>query len=327
MKIKKETGKFMSDNVVLVKYMAQLKSLSPKNKVKVDLDKSTPIKFTDEENLKLSFACIADEHYSKGEHLAHNLDNCFKDIENAPKKIDALLMAGDIVEMGTRMEYKRFFNVFDKHYKNLKILLTLGNHDARFFYKTNQKIIMNKVNEYLGINTNGKSYYSYDINGYTFIIIATEKRVMEKAYISPAQIEFLKSELTRATENGKPAFVMCHQAFQNTHGLPEVWKTGDMGEQSDEVRAVLENFKNVFFINGHLHGGIFEKTFEVLNEANGVYSLSIPCYKKQNNFGLTDDGIGYIGEVYNDKVIFKARNLCRGKDVTNEFAEYILNLK
>ena len=52
---------------------------------------------------------------------------------------------------------------------------------------------------------------------------------------------------------------MCHQPFAETHGLPEVWKTGDMGEQNDEVRAVMEKYNNVFFINGHLHGGIFEK--------------------------------------------------------------------
>ena len=78
----------------------------------------------------------------------------------------------------------------------------------------------------------------------------------------------MRKELERATKDNKPAFVMCHQAFAFTHGLPEVWKTGDMGEQSDEVRAVMEQFKNVFFINGHLHGGVFEKTFEILNEEN-----------------------------------------------------------
>jgi hypothetical protein len=120
---------------------------------------------------------------------------------------------------------------------------------------------------------------------------------------------------------------MCHQAFAFTHGLPEVWKTGDMGEQSDEVRAVMEQFKNVFFINGHLHGGVFEKTFEVLNEENGVYSLSVPGYRKPNNFGITDLGVGYIGEVYDDKIIFKARNFVEGKNIDSEFAEYTINLK
>jgi hypothetical protein len=122
----------------------------------------------------------------------------------------------------------------------------MGNHDVRLQYGRNQKIIMNKVNEYLNIDTNKKSYYSYDVNGYTIIVIGTEKRVLEKAYISKEQIEFLRKELERGTKDNKPVFVMCHQAFAFTHGLPEVWKTGDMGEQSDEVRKVMEQFKNVF---------------------------------------------------------------------------------
>ena len=50
---------------------------------------------------------------------------------------------------------------------------------------------MDKVNEYLKIDTKGKSYYSYDVNGYTFIVIGTEKRVLEKAYITKEQIDFL----------------------------------------------------------------------------------------------------------------------------------------
>ena len=188
---------------------------------------------------------------------------------------------------------------------------------------------MDKVNEYLKLDTKGKSFYSYDIKGYTIIVIGTEKRVLEKAHITDEQINFLDKELERATSGRKPAFVMCHPAFQNTHGLPEVWKTGDMGEQSDLVRAVMEKYKNVFFINGHLHGGIFEKTFEVLNEEKGVYSLSVPGYRKENNFGITDSGVGYYCEVYDKEVVFTARNFQQGKNVSgdSEFLKIRIALK
>ncbi len=317
----------MSLEIFITKYKAQLQALLPSSEVEYELQTENPIKFTDSENVKLSFAAIADTHFSKKEYLAHNVENCFKDIFNSNEKFDALLMAGDIAELGKKGEYKRFFEVFDSYKDKLKLFITMGNHDVRLQYGRNQKIIMNKVNEYLNIDTNRKSYYSYDVNGYTFIVIGTEKRVLEKAYISKEQIEFLRKELERATKDNKPAFVMCHQAFAFTHGLPEVWKTGDMGEQSQEVRAVMEQFKNVFFINGHLHGGVFEKTFEVLNEENSVYSLSVPGYRKPNNFGITDLGVGYIGEVYDDKVIFKARNFVEGKNIDSEFAEYTIGLK
>ena len=318
----------MSIQTFIDKYKKQFKAMSPDYDQVFALSKDAPMKFTDAENLKLSFACIADTHLIDKDSATVNLNNFFEDIATAEKKIDAVLIAGDLCEYGKKKEYNRFFNVFDKYQKDYKLFVTMGNHDVRFQYGRNQKIIMDKAEEYLGIKTNGKSFYSYDINGYTFIVIGTEKRVLEKAHITQEQIDFLDKELKRATENNKPVFVMCHQAFADTHGLPEVWKTGDMGEQSHLVRAVMEKHKNVIFINGHLHGGLFEKTYEVLNEENGVYSLSVPCYRKENNFGFTDCGVGYVCEVYDNKVIFTARKFIDGTPVADvQFSKIEIDIK
>lgn len=316
----------MSLKIFIDKYRNQFKAMASDYDKPFELSTENPIEFTDGENIRLAFANIADTHLIDNESATINLGNFFQDIKNAKGKFDAVLIAGDLSEYGKISEYNRFFNVFDQFKNTFKLFVTMGNHDVRFLFPRNQKIIMDKVNEYLGIDTQGKSYYSYDVNGYTFIVIGTEKRVLEKAHITQAQIDFLDSELSRATKEGKPAFVMCHQAFAFTHGLPEVWKTGDMGEQSDDVRAVMEKYKNVFFINGHLHGGIFEKTLEILNKDNNVISLSIPCYRKENNFGIRDCGVGYYCEVYDNKVIFTARNFVKGEPVTGEYTQLSFDL-
>ncbi len=316
----------MSLEIFIDKYVKQFKAMNPKYDVVYELSKDEPIIFEDSEKVRVSFAAIADTHLPNREAAEKNLKNAFEDVSNSKEKIDAFMLAGDIADYGTNNEYARFFRVFDAYKDKFALFVTMGNHDARFFFKKNLKIVMKKVDEYLGLKTNGRPYYSYDINGYTFIVLCTEKRILEKAYISKEQIAFLDSELRRATADGKPAFVMCHQPFAETHGLPEVWKTGDMGEQNDEVRAVMEKYSNVFFINGHLHGGIFEKVAEVLNEEKGVYSISIPGYRKENNFGITDAGVGYYCEVYDDKVVFKARNFLIGKNVEGDLTrlEYAL---
>ena len=316
----------MSLKTFIDKYRNQFKAMASDYDQPFELSKNAPIEFFDNENIRLTFANIADTHLIDNESATINLDNFFQDISNAKGNFDAVLIAGDLTDYGKVTEYNRFFNVFDKYKNVFKLFVTMGNHDVRFLFPRNQKIIMDKVNEYLGINTNGKSYYSYDVNGYTFIVIGTEKRVLEKAYITKEQIDFLDRELARATKDGKPAFVMCHQAFAFTHGLPEVWKTGDMGEQNDDVRAVMEKYKNVFFINGHLHGGIFEKTLEILNKDNNVISLSIPCYRKENNFGIRDCGVGYYCEVYDNKVIFTARNFVKGAPVTGEYTKFSFDI-
>ncbi|MBQ8504475.1 MAG: metallophosphoesterase [Clostridia bacterium] len=309
----------MSIKVFIDKYANQIQAMNPKYDVIYEVSKDNPIVFENSAEVRLSMAVIADTHLPNRESAELNLGNTFEDLANSQEKFDAFLMAGDIADYGTNNEYERFFRVLDNQKVVENIFVTMGNHDARFFFKKNCRIVMNKVEEYLKIKTQGKSYYSYDIKGYTFIVICTEKRVLEKAYISKEQMAFLDKELERGTRDGKPVFVMCHQPFAETHGLPEVWKTGDMGEQNDEVRAIMEKYSNVFFINGHLHGGIFEKLPETLNEEKGVYSISIPGYRKPNNFGITDCGVGYYCEVYDDKVVFKARNFLKGENIEGDY--------
>ncbi len=304
------------------KYIKQFRTMNPKYDVVYEVSADEPIVFEKSDEIKLSFAAIADTHLPNRESAEKNLENAFIDVMNSSEKVDALLLAGDIADYGLKKEYERFFRVFLKYKDKLKLFVTMGNHDARFFYKTASKAVISNTEKLLGIKLNGKLYFSYDVNGYTFIVICTEKAVLEKAYISPDQIAFLDKELKRATENGKPCFVMCHQPFAFTHGLPEVWKTGDMGEQNDEVRAVMEKYKNVFFINGHLHGGVCGYVEELLNKDSNVVSISIPGYRKENNFGITDAGVGYMCEVYSDKVIFKARNFLTGKNVKGDYTYF-----
>ena len=317
----------MSLKFFIEKYANQIKAMNPKYDVVYEVKTDNPIVFEDSKNVKLSMAIIADTHLPNRESAEINLANTFTDLANSPESFDAFLLAGDIADYGTNNEYKRFFRVLDNQKSVKHLFVTMGNHDARIFFKKNTKIVTKKTDEYLGINRNGKPYYSYDINGYTFVVICTEKRILEKAYISKEQIAFLDRELARGTKDGKPVFVMCHQPFAETHGLPEVWKTGDMGEQNDEVRAVMEKYRNVFFINGHLHGGIFEKIAETLNEENGVYSISIPGYRKLNNFGIQDCGVGYYCEVYDDRVIFKARKFISGENLEGDLTRLEYKIK
>ena len=316
----------MSAKFFIEKYVKQIKAMNPKYDVIYEISKDEPIVFTDSENVKLSMAIIADTHLPNRVSAEKNLENTFLDLENSPEKFDAFLIAGDIADYGTSNEYERFFRVLDNQKTVENLLVTMGNHDARLFFKSSTATIKKKIGEYLNIKS-PKIYYSHDINGYTFIVLCTEKRILEKAYISKEQIAFLDKELARATKDGKPVFVMCHQPFAETHGLPEVWKTGDMGEQNDEVRAVMEKYSNVFFINGHLHGGVFPGVAETINEEKGVWSISIPGYRKENNFGITDAGVGYFCEVYEDKVIFRARNFLKGEYVKGDYTTLEYEIK
>ncbi len=274
---------------------------------------TSPIEFKDSENVKMSAVLFADSHIRDTGFSEYFFQNAFKDIENSEETFDAFVLAGDITEFGDAASYEITWNVIENYCPIETVLLATGNHDIRLAYEKQTSMIMNKQSEYFEAEID-KAYYSYDVNGYTFVVMGSDEWQLEKAIISDEQLSFLDSELSRATKNGKPAFVVCHQPLANTHGLPEVWKNGDIGEQSDEIFEILTKYKNVFYINGHLHDGVYEKSLEVLSEENGVYSINLPAYGKVNDYGIyLQSGLGTYMEVYDDEVVFTARDFKQGE--------------
>lgn len=273
-----------------------------------------PIVLKDEENVNLAVVAFADTHIRPTGISPYNFECALDDIENSDVDFDAFLIAGDLSELGDDISYELMWDALDKTEID-NILLATGNHDVRVVYDLRTEQIIDKTNSFLGTEID-KPYYSYDINGYTFIVMGSDSRLFEKAVISDEQLAFIDAELERATKDGKPAFVMCHQPLENTHGLPEVWKNGGIGEQSENVREILVKYKNVFFLNGHLHDGVYENSLEVLDEEKGVYSVNLPAFGKENDYGkFLQPGLGTYFEIYDDEVVFTARDFRAGKSL------------
>ncbi len=273
-----------------------------------------PIVLKDEENVNLAVVAFADTHIRPTGISPYNFECALEDIGNSGVDFDAFLIAGDLSELGDDISYELMWDALDKTEID-NILLATGNHDVRVVYDLRTEQIIDKTNGFLGTEID-KPYYSYDINGYTFIVMGSDSRLFEKAIISDEQLAFIDAELERATKDGKPAFVMCHQPLENTHGLPEVWKNGGIGEQSEKVREVLVKYKNVFFLNGHLHDGVYENSLEVLDEEKGVYSVNLPAFGKENDYGkFLQPGLGTYFEIYDDEVVFTARDFRAGKSL------------
>jgi len=280
----------------------------------VQLSTENPIKLVDPDNCKMAFVAFADTHLRDTAFQPHLFANGLKDIDNAETPFDALVIAGDISEMGDAPSYEVTWETLDNSEIGKKaVMLATGNHDIRLAYEYETEMLMNKAGEYLGIEID-KPYYSYEVNGYKFIVMGSDQWQLEKAVISEEQLEFIDSELEEA--NGKPAFVVCHQPLADTHGLPEVWKNGDLGEDSAAVREVLMKHKNVFYLNGHLHDGVYEKSLEIFDEEKGIYSINLPAFGKDNDYGeFRQTGLGTYVELYEDSVVFTARDFARGENL------------
>lgn len=276
---------------------------------------NAPIEALKPEEVLVSFAAIADTQFAMFTPDRYpNFKSTAEDLHNNNGSFDALILAGDITETGSAAEYQMVYDELSG--LNSKYIFAVGNHDVReLSYDTAVNRFTKFINTVNGETVTDKLHYSMDINGYKFIVIGTDNYQFEKAYLSNEQLAWLESEI--ALSNGKPVFVIGHQPLKKTHGLPDTWRAsalpddGNIGEQSDEVKAIFEKYPNVFFITGHIHTGLGKYTYEKLGNSHLVCLPSISVA----NFGgdYNENGTGFIVEVYETEVVFRTRNFSKGE--------------
>ncbi len=272
-------------------------------------------------DVKLTYALWADPQISN--YLFEReprLRAAAEDLGNAKADINALVLVGDIAENGLECEYE----VVTNHLINSGVenyIFAVGNHDVRLrLYKQVVKrftAFQNNLND----NANSdlvidKLNYTYEINGYTFIVMGTDRTEFEESYFGEEQMKWLDETLAAKTKDGKPVFVIIHQPLALTHGLPLTWgngtnkKAGHVGEQNDALIETMNKYKNVLLINGHLHTGLGQYNYE---KVGNFHSINVPSTSIVNKDGeYNDAGTGYMVEVYSDKVVFRARDFAKG---------------
>ena len=290
--------------------------------------KSDPICVSDPDRACLSAVLWSDLHFS-GYYSPERAMHCrtaIADLTAAASQIDALLIAGDLAENGKRAEKDYLAEQLITIPTVKHILPASGNHDTRLRHIAHSKekfgAFCKKVNPELNIDT---LYYSFDINGYTFIILGTTKIMFEETYFDDAEIAFLRAELARGTKNGKPVFVVLHQPLRRTHNLPHSWdypgdERGAVGPQSDYLRGILNGYNNVFLLTGHLHRGFSINTYEDVGIIHSVNIPSLGMYNKDSVYG--NAGQGFLMEVYPEKVIFRPRDFLSGGFIPEYTREY-----
>ena len=282
----------------------------------------------------LSFVVWGDTQVS---NIVYKREANFKaacdDLKNTNGTLDALVIVGDIAENGMQSEYDTVADILNEAggaYSSF--LCTEGNHDVRskaFSLQLKRFTSFNNSVEN-SVKMNGDKYYrSCEINGYKFIMLGTEKTVFEESEISEKQLEWLDSEIASTQGTNKPVFVLAHQPFQNTHGLPGTWnapsvfKAGSIGKQNDKIKAIFEKYSNVIFITGHLHTGAGKYTYE---DYGSFKSINVPSIGINNNDGFSGAGQGYVFSVYDNKLIARARSFTEGKYVDENIENALIEI-
>ena len=279
-----------------------------------------PIKPKDAENVNLVFAAFGDTQISNYMFDRYKVFGAAMEDLHASERMDAVIVAGDVAENGLAEEYQLVYDGL-KGLEGCRYIMSAGNHDIRL---RSYKQVVKRFTEFSNaLNNNvdpvSELHFSEVINGYKFIVLGSDKATFEEAYISDEQLDWLDSEL--AAENGAPTFVICHQPLKLTHDLPNTWgngtnpNAGSVGDQSDEIEEILTKYENVIFITGHLHTGFGDASYETIEN---LHIVNVPALSIDNKDGkLNGSGLGYIVEVYDSEIIFRARNLETGEWLTD----------
>lgn len=280
-------------------------------------------KVKDAEEIRLNFAAIADIHMTDEFARVQVLKCGLWDMDHAYDDLDALVLAGDLTDNGRVEQYENLKKAFEPYSPAKEIIMAVGNHDTwtdeddayepakENFIKYSKEITGRELTE---------CYFTTEINGYTFIVMASEDTHTD-AYISDTQLQWLREEMDKASEKDLPVFVISHWPLAESHGLPETWGDdepelldGSFGDQNYEVEAILKDYENVFFITGHLHNGFVNEAQEnfygyVSVESDGSFhSINLPSFMYMGIRGRVMNGCGYSIEVYEDEVLVRARS-------------------
>ena len=273
----------------------------------------------DSEKVLLNAAVISDVHLDPTIFTSEKMFvKGLEDISRNKTENDLLIVAGDLTNNGEKEVLENFYEIIKANNPAKEWVIAPGNHDIGHAdgYTNDQtrQWLIEYNNKYTG-SANKNIYYSKNVKGYTFIVLADESEDgWDACHLSEKQLSFLDSKLKKATKNGKPAFVICHWPLEHTNGQSAVYDSCIDGEYAKKLRNVLEKYKNVFFISGHMHEGIngelFKNIFGFSNveTIGGVNYINVPAYGTANRYGIPWNCTGFQMEVYEDQVIFRGRH-------------------
>ena len=296
-------------------------------------------------DVNLTVAMLSDTHIDAKELLVqNNLRMGLKNMKRI-KGLDAILVDGDLTNYGDEKSLELFYDIVRKCAPTQELIVSYGNHDIGHTHDLGmtsdeaREQCLRHYNDFKGTDYD-KIYYSTEVNGYKFITVCDEGDHWDECVVSNEQLAFLDRELAEGTKDGKPVFVCCHWPMDGKNGEDTVsfHQDGTYADENDvdgfqdQIKAVLEKHKNVFWISGHMHKG-FDGSFNkdrlgfswAEKDENGVHYVNLPTYGLVNIYGVFWWGTGSVLEVYDDHVTFRAVSYRLGLEARSSTVSFDLD--
>lgn len=268
-----------------------------------------------------SFQVVSDVHIKSDDLTETNAVNMIaglKDIRTMDPDTLGIMNLGDFTQSGTKAQYDAMYRIMDQYspVSDDKIMITLGNHDVRGtssadwnkdetviskYWPTAKALYLERNSRYMP-DTDGKVYFDRWLGGYHFIAINTENGIKDAMYLSDDQLDWLEKTLAENASPDKPIFVLGHNALKDTHWRSNI--LNDFGNQDKRVKEIFSKYPQVIYLSGHIHNGF--GVVEAIDRGFGTM-IDLPSYNDSEN-GVKETGTGYHVKIYDDSIVFKARN-------------------
>ncbi len=275
---------------------------------------------TQENDARLVFTVLSDVHIEgNNKDRFARFGEGLADI-NLAEKNNALIFLGDNTMNNQVVELSAFYELLTEHITIPNILMVTGNHDLcpSDYNVGDYEDLRNRFfefkNEYIKAQYDDSVYYSYEIEGYKFIVLGSQADAGVQEDISNEQFEWLEKELKNAEKSDKPIFIFNH--YPLNHTWEDVWTKGHIGEDSERLHTILKNSKNqIVYFSGHLHMGLYDNQVSYIEEEHITY-ISLPSFGSNNDVGdadIQDTGMGMYVEVYDKEIVIRIRNFAEHK--------------
>ncbi|MGN1123976.1 MAG: metallophosphoesterase family protein [Eubacterium sp.] len=228
------------------------------------------------------------------------------------KGMDALIIAGDFTDLGTKNAWQTFEEIYNKVMSDKKQpipLYIMGNHDYWLDYFTKSWEIPTppKMQKRFTKFTGEYPYSHKVINGYHFICWSSSDGSYDKSYNDE---KWIRAELDKAVEDdpSKPIFVITHLNPTDTAYGSDEWG-------NDDIANILKDYSQVVSISGHSHYSLIDErsiwqdsftafttqSLDYIELESGKYNGSVPKDAYGNTIADQVPGCLYM-EIDSDKI-------------------------
>lgn len=292
---------------------------------------------------ELSLLLLSDVHVVTETNARRlKLDRIFTDAKQVG--IDGVIISGDFADNSTANTVRSAFTVTESLMDpQWQLFPSLGNHEVHYSsatanYQTGAGTYWDALQAHISaqrsygtatLDSTQNYSYAMTLKGYHFVVLNTDPQTQKpnetdplrrRVYLTDESLQWLEKTMQTYGQDGKPIFVICHFPFAasvpHTEYSEVVVRDRTIGNQDEQIRAILAKQDNVVYFCGHLHYCVgTTPPVTVYSGHRGFTEVMLPSLKSGSH-GYRNLETSWYLFAYDDELVLRAKDFETGEWLT-----------